>query len=94
VGLGGVPPTERLDGKWEKNHLPMTDIKRLSQFFLQSVFQGMAGMLCGPLDEGVLKGTDDCHIVIEGVVLTPHLMPDVDVGGAAFNPRDDAPLLG
>jgi hypothetical protein len=67
-------------------------IKRLSQFFLQSVFQGMAWVLCGNLDEGILERTDDCDV--EGGILTPHPMLNVHVRGVTIISWDDVPLLG
>jgi hypothetical protein len=61
------------------------------QLFFHLVFQGMAEMLCGPLDKCVLKGTDHCHV--EDGILVLHLMLNVHVREVAIIPQGDAPLL-
>ena len=84
-----MPPSKRLDGKWNEDDLfPLAGLEGLGIFTAFCNFEGMAGDDGGSIHRGALKRIDDGDVV--GGVSAPDPAPDEDVGGASVIARKES----
>ena len=77
-----MPPSKRLDGKWNEDDLfPLAGLEGLGIFTAFCNFEGMAGDDRGSIHRGALKRIDDGDVV--GGVSAPSPAPYEGVGGAS-----------